>query len=227
MGPEVSLQDELLPSQIRLETGGATEELLSSLTHAVGAGLAIAGLVLLLILVRDHPDPWRYAGLTVYGVAQIGMFLVSAVTHSFSARPRIRRKLSVFDFSFIYIYIAGTYTPLGLIALRGRGGAAAVAAVWAIAVFGIALRIVAFERSRRVATWLYVAMVLPVALLIRPALDAVSSRFVIRLLVGMGLFAIGFAFYQLRRIPYTHVIWHLLVIGGAVGVFIAYATHLA
>ena len=75
---------DLRPSDIRYKSGGAIDEILNSLTHAIGAGLAIAALIALLILAGKDPAPWKYAAYTIYGVTQIVLYLSSALLHGFA-----------------------------------------------------------------------------------------------------------------------------------------------
>ena len=79
---------ELRPSDIRYKSGGAVEEIINSLTHAIGTGLAIAALIALLILAGQDPDPWKYTAYTIYEVIQIVLYLSSALLHGFAPYPR-------------------------------------------------------------------------------------------------------------------------------------------
>jgi hemolysin III len=112
-------EHELRPSEIQYESGGAIEETFNSITHAIGAGLAIAGLTALMMLTEMNPSPWKYASFLVYGVSQILLYLSSALVHSFASLPRIRYYLRIVDQSFVYLLIAGTYTPVTLLVMRG------------------------------------------------------------------------------------------------------------
>lgn len=227
MGHRAGLPDELLPSQIKSDTGGATEEILSSIIHAVGAGLSIAGLAVLLVLSGRAPSVWKYAGFSIYGVCQILMFFSSAFTHGFSGRPRIRRTLSVIDFSLIYMLIAGTYTPVCMVAMRGRLGWLIFATIWGLAVIGVVLRVVFFDRTRLLANSLYIPMVWFVLLVLRPLVRATSPQFVIWVMSGGAWYSLGFVFYMWRKLRFSHAIWHVFVIGGCVTFTLAFALHLA
>ena len=227
MSNRTDLPDELLPSQIRCDSGGATEEIISSITHAVGAGLSIAGLFLLLFLSGQDPSVWKYVGFSVFGVCQILMFLSSAFTHGFSARPSIRRKFSMLDFSSIYILIAGTYTPVCLIALRGNWGWTVFGIMWGLAAIGIVLRIIFFDRLPLIANLMFLVMGWLVLVVLRPLILATSMRFVIWILSAGAWFSLGFIFFIWRKLPFSHIIWHLAVIGGCVTFTIAFALHLA
>ena len=217
----------MLPSQIRTDSGGATEEILNSITHAVGAGLSIACLIVLLLLSGRDPSVWKYVGFSIFSVSQILTFLASALTHGFSARPPIRRKLSFLDFSSIYILIAGTYTPVCLIALRGNWGWTVFGIMWGLAAVGIVLRIVFFNRLRLIANLMFLVMGWLVLIVLRPLILATSMRFVIWILSAGAWFTLGFIFFMWRKLPFSHIIWHLAVIGGSMTFTVAFAIHLA
>jgi len=221
------LPREVPPSQIRYESGGAIEEIFNSITHAIGAGLAIAGLVALLIISRDDPSPWKYVGFSIYGASQILLFLSSAVMHSFAALPRIRRVLLIFDQVFIFVLIAGTYTPACLIAMRDNWGWVVFGIIWGLAAIGIVLKSTVMRESKLTTDLIYVPMGWLIVLVFRPMIESTSVAFAMWMLIGGACYAVGVVFYAWRKLPFSHVIWHLFVIGGSVSFFLAYALHLA
>ena len=221
-----NLPEELLPSQIDHDSGGAIEEIFNTLTHAIGAGLSIAGLIPLLLLTGNDPTPWKYIGFSVFGASQILLFLSSALTHGFAAMPRIRRRFAVLDHAFIYVLIAGTYTPVCLIAMRGNWGWVVFGVIWGLAVIGIVLKTAFFDKARLAANFLYIPMGWFVALVFRPLLRATSLQFFIWIMIAGACYTLGFIFFAWRKLPFSHVVWHLFVIGGGVSFFVAFVLHL-
>jgi hemolysin III len=221
------LPREVPPSQIRYASGGAVEEIFNSITHAVGAGLAIAGLVALMIIVRNDPSPWKYAGFSIYGASMILLFLGSAVMHSFAAMPRVRRVLLILDQAFIFVLIAGTYTPICLIAIRDSWGWVIFGIVWAMAALGIVLKATVFQKETLKTDIVYLPMGWLIVLVFRPIVAATSTAFIAWALIGGACYTVGIVFYAWRKLPFSHVIWHLFVIGGCVSFYLAYALHLA
>jgi hemolysin III len=221
------LPRELAPSQIRTSSGGAIEEIFNSITHAIGAGLSIAGLVALLVLTGDDPSPWKYVSFSIYGASQILLFLSSAIMHSFAAMPRVRRVLSVFDRIFIYVLIAGTYTPVCLIALRDTVGWTIFGIIWGLAAVGIIMKTVVIREDKLWTDLLYVPMGWLVAFVFRPVLESTPPGFVLWLVIGAICYTAGVGFFAWRKLPYSHVVWHLLVIGGSISFFMGFALHLA
>jgi len=220
------LPRELPPSQIRHESGGAIEEIFNSLSHAIGAGLSIAGLVALIMLTNQDPDPWKYVSFSVYGASQILLFLSSALLHSFAALPRIRYYLRIIDTAFIYVLIAGTYTPLALVAIRDSVGWIVFGIIWGLAVIGIVAK-TAFFRERHILTdLLYLPMGWLILAFFRPVLQAVPAGFLVWVLIGAVAYTGGVAFYAWKKLPFSHTIWHLCVIAGSFAFFMAYSVYL-
>ncbi|MEE8441495.1 MAG: hemolysin III family protein [Spirochaetia bacterium] len=226
MSTSGKLPEEIPASQIRYESGGAIEEIFNSLTHAIGAGLAIAGLVALLILTGKDPSPWKYVGFSIFGASQILLFLSSAVMHGFAAMPRIRRSLAVFDHALIYVLIAGTYTPLCLIAMRGNWGWVILGIIWSLAIIGIVLRTIFFDRTRLLADLLYVPMGWLIVLFFRPLLQTTSVQLVVWAMIAGVFYTVGVVFYAWCKFSFSHVVWHLFVIVAGVSFFVGYALHL-
>ncbi len=217
---------ELRPSEIRYESGGATEEVFNSLTHAIGAGLSIAGLIALLMLTAENPSPLRYAAFSVYGATQILLYLSSSLMHSFAALPHIRYYLRVVDQCFIYLLIAGTYTPVTLLALGGAWGWWVFGIVWSFALLGIVLKAFVYRDHHIVSDLLYIPMGWTIIIAIRPLIAAVPGEFMLWMLSGGLCYTGGVVFYIWRRLPFSHTIWHLFVIGGSVSFFMGFSLHL-
>ncbi len=226
MSSSETLPEEILPSQVRYDSGGAVEEVFNSLTHAIGAGLAIAGLVALLILTGNDPSPWKYVGFSIFGTSQILLFLSSAIMHGFATLPRIRRSLAVFDHALIYILIAGTYTPLCLIAMRGNWGWVILGIIWGLAIIGIVLKTIFLDRTRLLADLLYVPMGWLIVLFFRPLLQSVSVELVVWAMIAGVSYTGGVVFYAWCKFRFSHVVWHLLVLVAGVCFFVGYALHL-
>jgi hemolysin III len=208
------------------ESGNAVEEIFNSLTHAIGAGLSIAGLVALLFITTLEPDPWKFVSFSVYGATQIMLFLSSAVLHSFATMPRIRYYLRIIDQAFVFVLIAGTYTPLALVAMRDNWGWTLFGVIWGLAVLGILLKVF-IPRGGVLTDLVYVPMGWLVLLFFRPFLESTSAGFALWALIGGACYTLGVAFYAWKRLPFSHTVWHLFVIAGSLSFFMAYAAHLA
>ncbi len=227
MSDKVRLPAEVKPSEVNYESGNAIEEIFNSLTHAVGAGLAIAGLSVLIAMTHRDPSPWKYIGFSIYGASTILLFLSSALMHSFAVLPRIRAALRAIDQAFVFVLIAGTYTPVTLIAMRGQVGWLVFGIIWALAIIGILVKTLLPARYANYTDLMYLPMGWLIVFAFRPMVTATSPAFAAWTLVGGGLYTLGVLFYAWKRLPFNHVIWHLFVIAGSVMFFFGYGLHLA
>ena len=190
-----------------------TEEKLNAWSHGLGVGLGIAALVLMLLGV-DQTNPFGLFSVIVYGLSIILLFLASTCYHAITSSKR-KHYFRVADHISIYLLIAGTYTPVLLIAIPNGLGWTLFWVVWGIAAFGLVLKLFFTGRFERFSTFLYLAMgwlaIIPYTEL-TTALDAKA----LALLIGGGAaYTVGMLFYAIEKIPYNHFIWHLFVLGGA------------
>ena len=190
-----------------------TEEKLNAWSHGLGVGLGIAALVLMLLGV-DQTNPFGLFSVIVYGLSIILLFLASTCYHAITSSKR-KHYFRVADHIGIYLLIAGTYTPVLLIAIPNGLGWILFWVVWGIAAFGLVLKLFFTGRFEHFSTFLYLAMgwlaIIPYSEL-TTALDAKASA----LLIGGGVaYTVGVLFYAIEKIPYNHFIWHLFVLGGA------------
>jgi hemolysin III len=189
------------------------EEIANSVTHGVGAILAVIGLLVLAFDSSRHGTTRTVVACVVFGAALVLLYVSSVLYHSV-ANPRAKAVLRVFDHSAIFLLIAGTYTPFTLVSLRGPWGTALFVFVWAIAVAGIALRLVLPRRPTALFVSLYLAMGWCVVVAARPLLAAVAPGGIALLVAGGLAYSVGVVFYVWHR-PYHHAIWHGFVLAGS------------
>lgn len=190
------------------------EEKLNAWTHGFGALLGIAGLVLL-ISVKEHKADWSLFAVIVYGISIIILFSASAVYHSVTSERR-KHYFRIIDHISIYLLIAGTYTPVTLIALNNSLGWPLFWSVWAIAGFGLVIKLFFTGRFEVISTLLYLIMGWLIIFDYNNLSDLIGPNGVILFIAGGALYTIGIIFYAVHKIPYNHVIWHLFVLGGAI-----------
>jgi hemolysin III len=197
------------------------EEIANSISHGIGAGLSIAGLVLLIVFAAMHGGGLKLLSAIVFGVSLLLEYLFSTLYHAIQP-PRAKRVLRVFDHCAIYILIAGTYTPYCLVTLWGQGGLPMCCVIWGVAIAGIVIE--AFSRERQpkwVSALIYLAMGWAVVFKL-PALIATLPEPGLWLLLAGGLsYTVGCLFYLLKKVPYMHMVWHLFVLGGSVCHFLS------
>ena len=196
------------------------EEIANSLIHGLGAVLAIGGLAVLTTFASLRGDAWHVVSCSVFGATLVLLYTASTLYHGIQL-PRAKAVLRRLDHSAIYLLIAGTYTPLLLVNLRGAWGWSLFGVIWGLAVAGIVLRMTPLSRLPAVAVLLYVIMGWAVVVATKPLIHAVAPGGLLLLLLGGLAYTGGLAFYGWRRLPYSHAVWHGFVLAGSVLHFFA------
>lgn len=189
-----------------------SEEIFNAITHGIGAGMAIAGLVVLLVCSKD---PWQAVSSAIYGSSMIFLFLMSCMYHAL-ANPKAKKVFRVFDHTSIFFLIAGTYTPFTLVTLRGWVGWTIFGVVWGVAVLGIVLNAVSIEKFKVISMVGYIASGWCVVAAIVPMVQRMEWPGLVLLLAGGVFYTAGLIFYRKKEIRYMHSIWHLFVLAGAI-----------
>lgn len=190
-------------------------ERFNSISHLVGAALALAALVVLVVQASLNGDAWKLVSFTLYGVTLFVLYLVSTLYHSLKGRPKSIFK--VLDHQAIYLLIAGTYTPFALVTLRDSVGWWLFGAIWTLAVIGIVLDAVQRDGKRIVPMIIYIVMGWMILFALDPLLAAIPEVGFRWLLAGGIAYTVGIVFYVLDHwYPHAHGIWHLFVLGGSI-----------
>jgi hemolysin III len=191
------------------------EAIANSLTHGIGALLAVAGLVVLAVAASRRGSIAALVGSVVFGAALVLLYTSSTLYHSLGhVHARARAVLRALDHSAIFLLIAGTYTPFTLVSLRGPWGWSLFAVVWGLAVAGIALRLALRRRPTGLFVALYLAMGWCVVVAVKPLLAAVAPGGIALLVAGGLAYSVGVVFYVSKR-PYHHAVWHAFVLAGS------------
>jgi len=191
------------------------EEITSSITHGIGAALAIAALVVLIIRAVERSDVRGVVAVSIYGSTLIILYLMSTLYHAFTHR-RTKAVFKFLDHVSIYLLIAGTYTVYSLSVMRGPMGWAIFGAIWGLALIGIVLESLGLTRNKILSTSLFVMMGWVVIFVAGPMKAAMSSTSFHFLLWGGAAYTFGAIIYALKRLPWTHPVWHVFVIAGSV-----------
>jgi len=190
------------------------EEVANSLTHGLGAGLAVAGLAVLVTFSGLEGDAWRVVSFSIYGASLVALYLASTFYHAFRS-PRLKRRFRVLDHTAIYLLIAGTYTPINLVTLGGGWGWTLFGLTWGLAAAGILFEVLFLDRLRWLTIATYVGMGWLAVIATRPLVEALPWGGLAWLLAGGLCYTGGVAFYLWRRLPFHHAVWHLFVLGGS------------
>lgn len=194
------------------------EELANSITHGFGLAASGAAAPVLIVTAAHAHDPWRVIAASVFAATLLLLYAASTLYHALPGHA-LRRAKEVFrrlDHAAIYLLIAGTYTPVALVSLRGVWGWSLFGAVWGLAAIGVTLKSVfGAGRLAILSTAVYVGMGWLVLVAIRPLLAHVPSGGVLWLFTGGMAYTTGVIFFALDRHRFMHAIWHLFVLGGS------------
>lgn len=201
-------------------------EKFNNISHLIGAVLATAGAVVLIVLAARSGDPWKLVSFSIYGAIPLGLYASSALYHSF--RGRAKELLRKFNFCAIYLLISGSCTPFTLVRLRGAWGWSLFGVVWGLALLGIEQEIWFAKGARIVSLVIYVLMGWLALVAIVPLVAALGWHGFIWLAAG-GLFDTGgIAFYATdHNLRHGHGVWHLFVLGGSTCHYFAVLLHVA
>ena len=195
------------------------EEKINAISHAIGTFLALVAGILLLIK-GQYLSPWQFFGLVVYAASMVLLFLSSTIYH-WSQDPAKRRWYKKLDHTAIYYLIAGTYTPFLAIALPTAKAHYLLIALWVIAAIGTLFKLIFIHRFQKISLIAYLVMGW-LAVLVIDDMQRFLKPDALKLLVIGGLaYTIGALFYALKRVRYTHAIWHIFVLIGAGSQFLS------
>lgn len=201
-------------------------ERFNAISHLVGAGLALIGLIVLIVVASLHGGTWRLVSVIVYGVSLLVLYTSSTLYHSLrGSAKRVFRRL---DHTAIYLLIAGTYTPLTLVTLRGRLGWWMFAAVWTLAVVGALQEFRHTKGERVLSVVIYIVMGWLAVFALGPLATAIGPAGLAWIVAGGVCYTGGVVFYALDgRMPVFHGIWHLFVLGGSLAHYVAILCYVA
>ena len=189
-------------------------ELFNSISHVIGAALALVGLVILVVLAARQGDPWKIVSFGIYGTTLLSLYTFSALYHSL--RGRAKEVFRKFDHLSIYLLIAGSYTPFTLITLRGAWGWSIFGAIWCLAIFGIVIESFPKKGKRVLPVIIYIFMGWLILVALKPLLQTLPLMGFAWLLLGGVFYTVGVVFYALdKNIRHFHGIWHLFVLAGS------------
>ena len=202
-------------------------EKLNSITHLVGAVLAMIGFgVLLTISIQEYN--WRViVSFIIFGATLILLYTMSTLYHSLHS-PKLKKTFQKLDHISIYLLIGGTYTPYMLVSLRDNNGLIMLVLIWGLAVIGLLADILIAKRIEWLQVSIYLVMGWVCTFNYAELQAAMPSAGIIWLTVGGIAYTAGILFYildHLNKLRHAHGIWHLFVLFGSICHFISIAAY--
>ena len=194
------------------------EELWNSWSHAGGITLGVAFGIVFLVWCFESHNGWATAGVILYLFGMLCSYAASTIYHALSARSAWKERLRRWDHAAIYWHIAGSYSPITLVALRGDGlwGWGLFCFVWLCAISGTIMSFRHLRDHSNLETLCFVLMGLSVLVAFGPLMHAVSTSAVGWLVAEGVAYITGAVFYTLHRRRYMHTVFHFFVLLGSI-----------
>jgi len=199
--------------KVRAQSFG--EEIANSVSHGIGLLVAMFATPWLVMAAVERGTTASVVGVSVFAATLILMFTTSTLYHALP-HGRAKKFVRILDHNAIFLLIAGTYTPIVLGVLYGTWGWTLFGLVWGLATAGIVLKTFSGHKYHAVSIIIYVLMGWIVLIAAKPLLQAMPLPGIIWLLAGGLFYTGGLLFYRAKYLRYSHFIWHLFVIAGAV-----------
>ena len=195
----------------------------SAITHFIAVILVLIAAIPLLIKAAREPDHLHIIALSVFILSMILLYMASTIYHSLDISDKANRRLRKVDHMMIFVLIAGSYTPICLLALKGNTGMFLCILVWAVALVGILIKALWINCPKWFSSVIYIGMGWLCVLAFSQIFHALSRPAFGWLLAGGIIYTIGGIIYALK-VPLfnarhknfgSHEIFHLFVMGGS------------
>ncbi|OHX66212.1 PAQR family membrane homeostasis protein TrhA [Flammeovirga pacifica] len=192
------------------------EEIMNTLTHGLGVLLSIIASVL---LIQKADSSTEYIVYAIFGVSMISLYSSSTIYHMVAVE-KTKLFLRKLDHSGIFLLIAGTYTPFAFISLEHSGGLYIGIIVWTIALFGMIYKLFFKIKYAWLSNLMYLAMGWLAVFKLSSLHTELQDGFWL-LIAGGASYSIGVIFYVMKKLPYSHAIWHMFVLLGSAFMFLS------
>lgn len=196
------------------------EEIANSISHGIGAALAVAAIPICVVIAVSHGGGVALAAALIYTISMLLEYLASTLYHALVPLPA-KKVFKVLDHSAIYLFIAGSYTPFCLITLANSNGLFLCIGVWALAIVGIAFEAFWVYRPRWISAVIYLLLGWCVVGFLPALVSSLAFPGLMLLLAGGICYSFGCVFYVLKKIPYMHTVFHLWVLAGSILQFLS------
>ena len=195
-------------------------EKFNAISHLLGAILAFAGSIVLIIFASLTSDPWKIVSVVIYGITLVLLYSFSTMYHSM--RGPIKELFQKLDHHSIYLLIAGSYTPFCLVSLRDNWGWTLFAVIWGLAIFGSLQELRQKSDARLLSLVIYIVMGWAALAALIPLKHALGPTGFAWVAAGGIMYTVGIIFYALdTRMKHAHGIWHLFVMAGSTAHYFA------
>ena len=194
------------------------EEIWNTFSHAGGILLGVVVGIIFLVMTIGAESSWASIGVSLYLFGMLGSYIASTVYHALPLRSKWKERLRRWDHAAIYWHIAGSYSPLTLVALREQGywGWSLFSFVWLCAIAGTIVSFIRLKEHSNFETLCFVGMGLSVLVAFKPLVDTVSTAAFVWIVAEGVSYITGAVFYSLNKTKYMHSVFHFFVLAGSV-----------
>lgn len=217
------MRENSMKSLIKLSFG---EEIGNAVSHGVGAAIILILIPIVAIYSYNQGGVIRAAGVSAFTISIFLMLLASTLYHSMAFDSKHKLIFRILDHIFIYVAIAGSYTPIALVVIQGWQGYLILIVQWFMVLIGILYKSISSKEIPKLSLTIYLIMGWTAILFIPSLLANASSLFLFLIVLGGVLYSIGAYFYTRKNQPYAHFIWHLFILAASVSHFIAIVFYL-
>lgn len=196
------------------------EEISNAVSHGVGALLAIAGAVIVIVKAAMTSSGIGVTSACIYGASLIILYTFSTLYHSLT-NEKAKKVFRVFDHCSIFLLIFGTYMPICLVAMGGARGWVLFGINLFCTVVGITFNSINLQKWHKASLFLYVIMGWSVVFSAKFLFFEFARKGLLLLVLGGILYTVGIIFYRSKKLKFMHFVWHLFVLGGSILHFFA------
>ena len=200
-------------NKIKIPNYTICEEIINSVSHGVGAIMSIFGLI---ILILKTDNSISLFACLIYGLSLFILYLVSCIYHAIPPYNNLKKVLRVIDHCNVFLFEAGTFSPICLLLIGGIEGYIYFIIIWIITVIGIILNCINVDKYQIFSLFLHVVIGWSVILLLKNIFNSLNSTCITLLIVGGLLYSIGAILYKIGATKkYMHSIFHFFCLGGS------------
>lgn len=199
------------------------EEVGNTISHGVMSVLALCALPFAAVKAWEHSQGSAQAvvGVSIFCISIFLMFLISTLYHAMRPESQHKHVFHILDHIFIYVAIAGSYTPVALEVIGGWQGLLIVIIQWAMVLFGIFYKSLSRRSIPAISLTIYLIMGWTIVFFFPLFLKHANTTFITLIGVGGLLYTIGAVFYAMKGFKYHHLVWHILIALAATSHFAA------
>ncbi|MEE4115378.1 MAG: hemolysin III family protein [Marinilabiliaceae bacterium] len=200
------------------------EEVANFISHFAGAVLAGIMLTLMVVASALKGNAWHIVSTAIFGSTMVLLYFSSAVAHGLP-KGKGKQVFFIIDQAAIFLLIAGTYTPLALVALHGAFGWVLFGLQWAMAISGILIKVLRPNRVEAgvdiLGILIYAVMGWMLLIAIIPIIRTLPLMGFLWIMIGGACYTLGIIFYRKAKFKHAHLVWHLMVLAGSISHFFA------